>query len=205
MRIGSTAAVAVAALSLSAVSANAGVLVSSAPSCDGQQLSTPFAPWLDLARYTPLAGGNFESSTAGWTLSGGAAVAAGNEPFHVRGADDGFSLSLPSGGTATSPEICVGVEHPTIRFFAKRTSGGLLGLATMRVDVLFENQLGLVTSLPIGVFSGSSTWQPTLPMAILANLLPVIPGQHTPVAFSFTPLLGGSWSIDDVEVDPYNS
>jgi hypothetical protein len=205
MRIGSTAAVAVAALSLSAASANAGVLVSSAPSCDDQPLSTPFARWLDTAWYTPLAGGNFESSNAGWTLGGGAAVAPGNEPFHVRGAADGFSLSLPSGGTATSPSICVGVEHPTIRFFAKRTNGGLLGLATMRVDVLFENQLGLVSSLPIGVFSGSSTWEPTLPMAILANLLALIPGHHTPVAFSFTPLLGGSWSIDDIEVDPYNS
>lgn len=205
MRIGSTAAVAVAALSLSAVSANAGVLVSSAPSCDDQPLATPFAPWLDLAQYTPLAGGNFESSSTGWTLSGGAAVAAGNEPFQVRGAADAASLALPSGAMATSPPICVGVEHPTIRFFAKRTNGGLLGLAIMRVDVLFENQLGLVTSLPIGIVSGSASWQPTLPMPILANLLPLLPSQHTAVAFSFTPLLGGTWSIDDVEVDPYNS
>ena len=38
-----------------------------------------------------------------------------------------------------------------MRFFAKRNSGGLLGLSTMRVDVLFESNLGLVSSLPIGV------------------------------------------------------
>ena len=202
LRIASTASIALAALSLSAVSANAGVLVSSAPSCDGQPLSTPFQPWLDFASYTPLSGGSFESSTAGWSLSGGAAVANGNESFYVAGPGT-KSLTIPSGGSATSPAICVGIEHPTMRFFAKRTSGGLLGLSTMRVDVLFENNLGLVSSLPIGVALPSNSWQPTLPMTVLANLLPLLPGNHTPVQFRFTPLLGGTWSIDDVFVDPF--
>ena len=68
----------------------------------------------------------------------------------------------------------------------------------MRVDVLFENNLGIVDSLPIGVVAGTSNWQPTLPMTVLANLLPLLPGEQTPVAFRFTPLLGGNWSIDDV-------
>ena len=40
-------------------------------------------------------------------------------------------------------------------------------------------------------------------MTVLANLLPLLPGAHTPVAFRFTPLLGGEWSIDDVYVDPF--
>ena len=53
--------------------------------------------------------------------------------------------------------MCVGIEHPTIRFFAKRNSGGLLGLSTMRVDVLFESTLGLVSSLPIGVVTPTSS------------------------------------------------
>jgi hypothetical protein len=203
IRIGSTAAIAVAALAVSAVSANAGVLVSSAPSCDGQALSTPFSPWLDFASYTPLGGGNFETSAAGWTLSGGASVAAGNESFQVGGASDAASLSLPAGSSATSPTICVGIEHPTARFFARRNAGGLLGLSTLRVDVIFESSLGLVSSLPIGVAIGTSTWQPTLPMTVLANLLPLLPGNHTPVQFRFTPILGGNWSIDDVFVDPY--
>ncbi len=202
LRIASTASIALAALTFGAVSANAGVLVSSAPSCDGQPLSTPFQRWLDYASYTPLPGGNFESAAAGWSLSGGAAVANGSESFQVAG-PGAKSLTIPSGGSATSPTICVGLEHPTMRFFAKRNSGGLLGLSTMRVDVIFESTLGLVSSLPIGVVLPSATWQPTLPMTVLASLLPLLPGQHTPVAFRFTPLLGGNWSVDDVFVDPY--
>jgi hypothetical protein len=204
LRIGSTASIALAALSLGAASANAGALVRSASDCDAQPLGTPFAPWMDYASYTPLSGGDFEAGASGWALSGGAGVAAGNETYRVAGANHTSSLSVPAGGSATSPTICVGIEHPTMRFFAKRNSGGLLGLSTMRVDVLFESTLGIVNSLPIGVVLPSSDWQPTLPMTILASLLPLLPGQHTPVAFRFTPLLGGDWSVDDVYVDPYN-
>jgi len=203
LRVGSTAAIALAALSVGAGSASAGVLVSSAPSCDDQPLSQPFLPWLDVANYTPLPGGDFESGAAGWNLTGGSAVAKGNESYYVAGEKDSHSLTVPSGGSATSATICVGIEHPTVRFFAKRNSGGLLGTSTLRVDVLFENNLGLVNSLTVGVVTASSNWQPTLPMTVLASLLPLLPGEHTPVQFRFTPLLGGNWSIDDVQVDPY--
>ena len=203
LRICSTASIALAALTFGAASANAGVLVSSASDCDAQPLSTPFTPWLDHANYTPLPAGHFESAAAGWSLSGGASVKAGNETWSVGGSNHAASLSIPGGGSATSPAICVGLEHPTMRFFAKRTSGGTLGLSTLRVDVLFENNLGIVNSLPIGVALPSSDWQPTLPMTVLASLLPLLPGEHTPVAFRFTPMLGGTWSIDDVYADPY--
>ena len=204
LRIGSTAAIALTALTMSAASANAGVLVDAAENCGEQSLSQPFTPWLDFAQYTPLGGGDFESSAAGWTLSGGAAVANGNESFYVAAAGDASSLSVPAGAVATSPVICVGLEHPTIRFFAKRTSGGLLGLGSLRVDVLFENNLGVVSSLPIGtVGSTAGVWQPTLPMSVVANLLPLLSGDKTAVAFRFTSQLGAAFSIDDVQVDPY--
>ncbi len=203
-RMGSTAVIALAALSVSAQTANAGVLVSSASSCDDQPLSQPFLPWLDVAQYTPLPGGDFETRAAGWSLSGGSAVAAGNESYNVAGDGGASSLKVPAGGSATSAAICVGIEHPTIRFFAKRNNGGPLGLSTMRVDVLFENNLGTINSLQIGVVMPSASWQPTLPMTVTANLLALLPGEHTPVAFRFTSLLGGNWSIDDIQVDPYS-
>jgi hypothetical protein len=203
LRIGATAAAALAALTFSASSASAGVLVNAAPSCDAQSLSTPFVPWLDVAQYTPLSGGDFETAAAGWTLSGGAALANGNEPYQVAGPGDTKSLTIPAGGSATSPAICVGLEHPTVRFFAKRNTGGLLGLGTLQVEVLFETNLGLVNSLPIGVVLAGAGWQPTLPMTVIANLLPLLSSDQTPVAFRFTPLLGGSWSVDDIQVDPY--
>lgn len=203
LRICSTAVIGLAAIAASAGPADAGLLVKSAPSCDAQPISSPFAPWLDYASYTPLSGGNFESSGAGWKMSGGARIAAGNESYKVGGASDAKSMVIPGGGSVTSPTVCVGLEHPSMRFFAKRNSGGLLGLSTMSVEVLFENDLGLVNSLRIGAVSPSSSWQPTLPATVLANLLALLPGAHTPVAFRFTPLLGGEWAIDDVYVDPF--
>ncbi len=37
---------------------------------------------------------------------------------------------------------------------------------------------------------------------MIANLLPLFPPDMTAVRFKFAPLLGGSWQIDDVYVDP---
>jgi hypothetical protein len=45
--------------------------------------------------------------------------------------------------------------------------------------------------------------RPSLPMLMVANLLPLLPGAHTPVALRFVPQGGGSWLVDDVSVDPY--
>ncbi len=191
---------ALAALALPAA-AQAGPLVASAPSCDEQQLSQPFLPWADPASYTLDRGGDFEAGGGGWMLTGGASVVAGNESFKVGGDSDSSSLSLPPGSSATSSTICVGLEHPDLRFFVRNT-GSVLG--SLRVDVLFEDASGAVRSLPIGSATAGSRWQPTLPMPVVANLLPLLPGEHTPVAFRFTPQ-GGNWSIDDVYVDPYRA
>ena len=185
-----------------APSAHAGLLVKEAGNCGTQPLEQPFLRWLDPFHYTLLKGGSFEDSTAGWSLSGGARTVGGNETFYVRSEKDSRSLSLPRGSSATSSVICVGLGHPTARFFA-RASGGLL-LSTLQVDVLFETSTGKVVSLPIGVVSATlhPRWQPTLPMLVVANLLPLLPGEQTPVKFRFTPRGGASWTIDDVYVDP---
>ena len=37
---------------------------------------------------------------------------------------------------------------------------------------------------------------------MLANLLPLLPGEMTAVAFRFTARGGASWAIDDIYVDP---
>jgi hypothetical protein len=89
-----------------------------------------------------------------------------------------------------------------MRFFAKRTSGTIL--STLTVEVLFEGLGGVVKSLPIGVVLGGSKWQPTLPFPVVANLLPLLPGQMTPVAFRFT-ARGGTWQVDDVYIDPWKA
>lgn len=195
------AAAALATCAALAPSASAGVLVNAADSCGTEALSQPFLPWLDAAPYTLLSGGSFEGTLTGWTLSK-ARVVSGNEPYYVHGRNDKRSLSLPAGSQATSAVICVGLAHPTMRFFAV-SSGGLL-TDGLKVEVLFELANGAVAVAPIGVVPADAhrTWQPTLPMAVVANLLPLLPGERTPVAFRFTPVGGAGWTIDDVYVDP---
>jgi hypothetical protein len=194
---------AVVALAAGAATANAGVLVASAPDCASQSLAKTFLPWWDVANYTALGGGDFEGSGTGWSTSGGATIADGNESFAVGGSGDSHSLSLPAGASATSPAMCVGLNHPTVRFFAKRQSGGWLSLASLRVDVLFETASGAVTTLPIGFVGNNGSWQATSPMLVVANLLPLLPNDMTPVAFRFT-AQGADFAIDDVWVDPYS-
>lgn len=191
--------VAAAAAALTPAAAQAGPLVASAPSCDSQ-LSQPFTPWLDPASYVLDGGGSFEGGAAGWSLNR-ATLAAGNETYNVGGAGDSSSLSLPGGSSATSSTACVGIDHPTLRLFA-RNAGSIFG--TLRVDVLYEDAAGTVRSLPVALLTAGSGWQPTPQIPIVANLLPLLPGQYTPVQFRFTPL-GGDWQIDDVYVDPWRN
>ena len=62
-----------------------------------------------------------QSGGSGWTLERGAAVVHGNEPFYVGGGGDACALALPPGGSATTAPVCIGIEHPTLRFFARNT------------------------------------------------------------------------------------
>jgi hypothetical protein len=180
--------------------AQAGPLVASAPSCEDQSLSQPFSPWLDPSSYTLNSGGSFEDGAAGWSLNG-ASVASGNESYGVHGADDSHSLRLGASGSATGSTICVGIDHPTLRFFARNSGSPLSSLA---VDVRFEDASGDVHSLPVGSVAGGSSWHPTAPYPVVANLLALLPGDMTPVQFRFT-AHGGNWQIDDVYVDPWRN
>jgi hypothetical protein len=193
---------ALAAQALFAASSQAGILTTSATGCDDQVLEQPFTRWLDPASYVLAPAGTFEQGVSSWALAGGASVVDGNEPYFVHGSGESSSLSLGGGGSATSDAMCVGIEHPTLRLFA-RNRGGLL--STLKVEVLFEDAAGDVHSLPISLLTASSQWRPTVAMPIVANLLPLLPGEHTAVAFRFTSSNAGNWQIDDVYVDPYRS
>jgi hypothetical protein len=183
-----------------AAPASAGLLVETTSDCTQQPVSQPFSRWLDPFSYELAPGGAFEDGAPGWTL-GGARVVTGNEPWRVAGSDDAASLRIPSGASPTSAPICVGLEHPTVRFFARKNSGLL---STLAVSAVVRLQGGGRLTLPVGVVLAGSSWTPTLlPIVFAANLLPLLPGQYTPVSFRFTPVLGGDWQIDDVYVDPW--
>ncbi len=191
----------VTATALALLAPTSASAASSAADCDSQILSKPFTPWLDFANYTPLDDGSFEEGAAGWTLSGGAAPVAGNESFYVSKDDGTTSLRLPPRSSAVSPPICIGLAHPTMRFFVKQSGGGLLSLPALRVDVRFRLLNGATQSLPVGIVYAGSKWQPTLPVAVVANLLSIVPDLDS-VAFAFTPVGNATWQIDDVYVDP---
>src|SRR3954462_4925954 len=127
-------------LAVAAPAAQAGPLVESATDCTTGVVETPFKRWLDALGYSLVPGGSFENGASGWTL-GTASVATGNESFYVHDRGDSKSLSVPRGGSVTTPPVCVGLEKPLLRFFA-RSSGGLL--PTLAVQVQFETAGGAV-------------------------------------------------------------
>jgi hypothetical protein len=198
-RLATLVAASLAALGIAASSAAAGPLVASATDCDAQTAEQPFLPWADPASYVLAPGGTVESGTAGWSVSGAAGAVSGNEPWYVHADGESKAMRMPSGSSATTGSMCVGIEHPTLRLFAR--NGGSI-LSTLRVDVLFEDAWGGQHSATIGLAGGGSSWQLTPQMPVLVNLLPLLPGEHTAVAFRFT-AQGGSWTIDDVYVDPW--
>jgi hypothetical protein len=171
--------------------------------CGNQLFEQPFLRWLDPVNYVLAPDGGLEAGASGWTLSGGAKLQSGNEPFHVRGAADALSLSLPSGSSATTPPMCVGVDAVVARLFAAN-SGSVL--STLKVEVVHRNLLGLTVATPVAVLAGTPEWRPTLPLAVLANVasLKVALNQTTEISLRFTPLGSSSgWKIDDVYVDPF--
>jgi hypothetical protein len=173
---------ALAALALAAPAAHA--------DCPRHPLERTFLPWLDPAYYHPAPDGGFEAGDA-WTLTGAAAIVDGNQPY-LPGAK---SLDLPPGSAATTAPICVNVAHPTIRFYARNVGSPLSPLV---VTVKFRTLLGVTVELPAGAVVGGASWQPTLPLPVVGNLL------SNEVRFRLTPSAGSAWQVDDVYVDPYS-
>jgi hypothetical protein len=171
-------------------------------SCEARAVTQPFLPWLDSRYYFLLPGGDLESSAA-WSLSGGARLRDGNEPFHVTSAADRRSLFLPSGASARSTAICVDSDEPLMRFFVHSTGSPLSMLAVeahIRTTVL---GLTVTTSLPLGIVIGTREWQPSSPVFFKLSPNQLLGGTTT-VDFTFTALgLGGRWHVDDVYVDPF--
>jgi hypothetical protein len=169
----------------------------------GEDLSQPFLPWLDPFNYAFAPNGGLESGLGGWSSSGGGRVVSGNESYAVHGAGETYSLSLPPGASATTPSICIGTLSPTARLFVRNPGSPL---STLRVEVLYRTALGIRTSALVGLIGASASWQPTLPLPLLANAigLPLLTGGSTQIALRFTSQgLGGSWQLDDVYIDPY--
>jgi len=196
VRLPVTVTAALAALAIAAPTAGASLL----DGCPGADASQPFLPWADRALYVLAPDGGLEQGGGDWSLNGGAAVVEGSETFHVRGPGDSRSLSLPDGSRATTAPACIGLDSPTMRFFARNDGDQD---ASLRVSVVVDTLLGPLT-VPIGSVDGTDSWHPTPAYLLIANLtaLPVVTDGTATIRLRFTPH-GGDWQIDDVYVDPW--
>lgn len=168
--------------------------------------TTPaFKLWKDTHSYALAPGGDFESGAAGWTLSGGARVVAGNESFNVGGPGQTHSLSLPAGSSATSPPMCIGAFSDGMRFFTSNT-----GKATskLRVQVIYGGGAGALLGAvgatlgisDVGNLTSTGAWEASANTSMLGGILPLLTSN---VRFRITPLdTTGNWRIDDVYLDP---
>jgi hypothetical protein len=194
-------ALALALFALAAAHADASLVPDLGADCSDYSYSQVFLPWADPASYTLAPGGSFEKGNGHWALVGASRDTADNETAHVGGATDHSSLAIANGGVALSPGMCSGLGEPSARVFFKQT-GGLPG-ATLQVDVLFDDVNGTTQAQTIGELGAAPIWTLSPQLLVMSNLLPVLDGGGSVVAFRFT-AVGGSFKIDDLYVDPWN-
>ncbi|MEO6858336.1 MAG: hypothetical protein ABI323_07090, partial [Solirubrobacteraceae bacterium] len=131
------------------------------------------------------------------TVSGGAHLRAGSEPYGATGSVGSYSLYLPAGSSVQSPLTCVNASYPSLRLFARNR--GLR--STVVVSLVYKAPLLGLLPLPVGPVLLSSQWEPSMPMLTLAAIPSLLTDGTSQVAVRFTALTGSS-QIDDVFVDP---
>lgn len=195
--IGLTLAVLALAAALAAPAAHAKrTLLGLNPKCG--PTSKPFSQFGDYRNYTFAPDGGLEAGGSGWSLSGGAKVVSGNEPFFVHSPSDSRSLYLPVGSSASTPPACMGTLSTFIRFFVKNSSGG-----SLRVQVVYRGLLGgVVGTLNWATLSGSSSWSPSPPILNLQSLLSLLGAKSVQLKFY---AVGAPSQVDDIYVDPLAS
>ena len=178
--------------------------------CDWMNMSlpTPFAPWDgDSGQYFLVPGGDFEGDLSGWTLNDGAATVSGNESFQLGSLSDTQSLLLPDGASVTTPDICVTMQSPDLRF-ALLNQG--VKDAKLQVFLNFTDDKGNPRTQKLKDLTGGPSWALSDPLKFLGPVNSILKrnGQTT-VSFTFVANAKkgsqGSWQIDDIYVDPYCS
>jgi hypothetical protein len=164
----------------------------SCPTVAASQLLSGFG---DLNYYAPIDEGTFEGSTDAWTLND-AKIVDGNEPWNVVSSTDSQSLSLSSGGSATSPSFCIDSHSPSFRFFAENTSGGKKSRLYVSVQ-LTDAQGNTVSTQACPMHGRGNSWELSPSFAFNPLDTGTVSAQ---IEFSTT---HGSWRIDDVLLDPY--
>lgn len=186
-----------AALALSGLMATAAQAVT----CPYYGAEQVFEPWGDNHFYVLAPDGGFEAGGEGWSLSGGAKAVGGNESFYLNDAGDNRSLSMPAGSAAVSPPICMSIDTPIFRLFARNTGDPSAGLRVEATYVL----LGLLRTKTLSTVYAGPSWAPSQQLSTVLTLSTIV-GTLTPSAIKIriTPVgSGGNWQVDDVYIDPF--
>jgi hypothetical protein len=162
-----------AAAAVSSIAALA-LLGGAAQACEAPEGEQVFSDLNDHHSYVLAPEGDFEGSTAGWTLTGGAAVVEG-------------SLSLPAGSSALSPPICTDQATHLLRLLASNEGDPSAGL-----EVGVANE---VTSHIAGSVLGGEELEASRKIPLGS------PPGNTQVLLTAEP--GSAWLVDDVYVDPF--
>jgi hypothetical protein len=157
--------------------------------CNSAALSQPFAPWGDPSSYELAPEGDFESSS--WTLSNGASIVPGSEPFAATGSLGQSSLSVPAGEWAVSPQTCVDAAYPTLRLFVG-------GTGTAAVSVIYQGSV-----IPVGVVAAGGSWTPSAPLVTGSAIAGAFNNGSAQVSIAVTGLTGNP-QVDDVFIDPWH-
>lgn len=165
--------------------------------CPNLTYTQPFSAWGDQNSYFMATGGSFEGSNS-WSLSGGARVVTGNEPFYLNSKSDSHSLLLPPGSSAMTPAMCLAVLSPHMRLVGLASDG-----SAVHVDVYATGLLGLVR-LPVSAnIDLSDSWGPSGDVSLLLqNVLALTNLGKTSVVFRLSPIGSSTAQIDDFYVDP---
>jgi hypothetical protein len=154
-----------------------------------------FSAWADTNNYVAGLNGDLEAGSTGWTLSGGAAVVPGGDPFALGGTVSAKALSLPAGSAATSPADCIAADTPTFRLLARNQGSSK---SKLRVEVVF-GPAGKKESVVTDDITAGPAWAPTKELSMALKKA----GAATSAQFRFTPRdATGSWSVDAIYVDP---
>lgn len=190
-----------AAVAVAAVLALAAFAGSAQAACPYSGAEQVFSPWGDRHYYVLAPDGGFEGGAAGWSLSGGASVVAGNESYYINDPADTRSLSLPGGSSAASPPVCMSLDTPMFRMMARNTGDPA---SRLRVEARYS-LLGLVRTNVVSTITATADWAPAKQMSTVLGLSTIV-GTLIPSAIQvrITPLDSkGRWQVDDFHVDPF--
>lgn len=194
LSVGSFLTTAVAAMAASPALANrideSGMAWGDSSTCVAPLLTQPFASLRDSNWYTLVPGETPGSlNGAGWSLSGGASIQAGQT-----GA--GTVIDLPAGSQAVSPPMCVSADYPTARTMVR----GVVGSQGVQIMVAYAGTRTESNAQAVGQVHGQgSAWT-------LSNTLNIHPGNLPGwqlVRFTFVPSgKNGDTQLYDFYVDP---